>query len=128
MDTSTNPAVLNNHWRDLDSWTTRNVEPARQFDAWRAEQPEFVSVSLYRFRPLKGQVLVAVAPELVRRLVDAYYGGLGVHGERVVKEFTPTEERLLTRLSEALVETLTEVWSEVVPVKRQMMSWATSRC
>jgi flagellar motor switch protein FliM len=98
----------------------------RQFDAWRAEQPEFVSISLYRFRPLKGQVLIAVTPELVRRLVDAYYGGLGVHGERVVKEFTPTEERLLTRLSEALVETLTEVWSEVVPVKAQLMSRETS--
>ena len=35
MDTTTNPAVLNDHWRDLDSWTTRNVDPARQFDVWR---------------------------------------------------------------------------------------------
>ncbi len=98
----------------------------RHFEAWKAEQPEFTSVSLYRFRPLKGQVLVAVAPELVGRLVDAFYGGLGVHGERVVKEFTPTEERLLARLSEALIETLTEVWSEVMPVKPQLSSRETS--
>jgi len=35
MDTSTNPGVLNDHWRDLESWTTRNVDPARQFDVWR---------------------------------------------------------------------------------------------
>jgi AraC-like DNA-binding protein len=35
MDTTSHPAVLNDHWRDLDSWTTRNVDPARQFDAWR---------------------------------------------------------------------------------------------
>lgn len=98
----------------------------RQFGTWMIEQPEFISVSLYRFRPLKGQVLIAVPSELVRRLVDAYYGGLGVHGERVVKEFTPTEERLLTRLSEALIETLTEVWSEVLPVKPQMTSRETS--
>lgn len=33
--TRTDPAVLNDHWRDLDSWTTRNVDPARQFDVWR---------------------------------------------------------------------------------------------
>jgi flagellar motor switch protein FliM len=98
----------------------------RQFDGWKAEQPEFISISLYRFRPLKGQVLVAVAPELVGRLVDAFYGGLGIHGERVVKEFTPTEERLLARLSEALIETLTEVWSEVMPVKPQMSSRETN--
>jgi flagellar motor switch protein FliM len=71
-------------------------------------------------------VLIAVAPELVGRLVDAFYGGLGIHSERVVKEFTPTEERLLTRLSEALIETLVEVWSEVMPVKVQLSSRETN--
>ncbi|MCC2656405.1 MAG: hypothetical protein K0Q76_1513 [Panacagrimonas sp.] len=35
MDTTINAGVLNDHWRDLDSWTTRNVDPARQFDVWR---------------------------------------------------------------------------------------------
>jgi flagellar motor switch protein FliM len=59
-------------------------------------------------------------------LVDAFYGGLGIHSERVVKEFTPTEERLLTRLSEALVETLVEMWSEVLPVKAQLSSRETN--
>lgn len=29
------PVVLNDHWRDLESWTTRSVAPARQFDVWR---------------------------------------------------------------------------------------------
>ena len=94
----------------------------RRFDAWKAEQPEFLSVSLYRFRPLKGGILLAIAPELVGRLVDAFYGGPGIHSERLVKEFTPTEERLLTRLSEAVTETLVELWSEVMPVKAQLAS------
>jgi flagellar motor switch protein FliM len=98
----------------------------RRFDAWKAEQPEFTSVGLYRFRPLKGGLLVAIAPELVGRLVDAFYGGPGIHSERVVKEFTPTEERLLTRLSEAVTETLVELWSEVMPVKAILTSRETS--
>ena len=97
-----------------------------RFEDWKSAQPEFTSISLYRFRPLKGGVLVAVAPDLVGRLVDAFYGGLGIHTERVVKEFTPTEERLLTRLSEALIETLVEVWSEVIPVKAQLSSRDTN--
>ena len=97
-----------------------------RFEDWKVAQPEFTSISLYRFRPLKGGVLVAVAPDLVGRLVDAFYGGLGIHSERVVKEFTPTEERLLTRLSEALIETLVEVWSEVIPVKAQLSSRETN--
>ncbi|PSJ39679.1 flagellar motor switch protein FliM [Allosphingosinicella deserti] len=98
----------------------------RRFDAWKADQPEFTSVSLYRFRPLKGGVLVSIDPELVGRLVDAFYGGPGIYGERLVKEFSPTEERLLTRLSEALVDTLTEMWSEVIPVKAQLSSRETN--
>ena len=98
----------------------------RRFDNWAAEQPDFTSIGLYRFRPLKGGLLVAIAPDLVSRLVDAFYGGPGIHSERVVKEFTPTEERLLARLSEALIETLTEVWSEVMPAKAQLISRETS--
>ena len=105
---------------------TADPVTVRRFDAWRAEQPEFTSISLYRFRPLKGGLLVAIEPELVSRLVDAFYGGPGIHSERVVKEFTPTEERLLTRLSEALIETLTEVWAEVIPVKAQLSSRETN--
>ena len=105
--------------------TARSVM-VRRFAEWKAEQPEFTSISLYRFRPLKGGVLISIAPDLVGRLVDAFYGGLGIHSERVVKEFTPTEERLLTRLSEALIETLVEVWSEVIPVKAQLSSRETN--
>ncbi|HEX4739492.1 MAG TPA: FliM/FliN family flagellar motor switch protein [Allosphingosinicella sp.] len=98
----------------------------RRFEAWKAEQPEFTSISLYRFRPLKGGLLLAIEPQLVGRLVDAFYGGPGIHGERILKEFTPTEERLLTRLSEALIDTLSEVWTEVMPVKAQLSSRETS--
>jgi len=97
-----------------------------EFENWKSEQPEFTSIGLYRFPPLKGGIVISIEPELVVRLVDAYYGGSGIHGERVVKEFAPTEERLLTRLSEALVETLTEVWSEVLPIKAQLTSRETS--
>ncbi len=98
----------------------------RSYESWKAEQPEFTSLSLYRFRPLKGGLLVSIEPELIGCLVDAYYGGPGVHGERVVKEFSPTEERLLTRVSEALMETLTEVWAEVMPVEAQLTSRETN--
>jgi flagellar motor switch protein FliM len=105
-----------------------SADPVRicRFEGWKAEQPEFTSISLYRFRPLKGGLLLAIGPDLVGRLVDAFYGGPGIHSERVVKEFTPTEERLLTRLSEALIETLVEVWSEVMPVKPQLSSRETN--
>jgi flagellar motor switch protein FliM len=105
-----------------------HAEPVavEEFESWKDEQPEFTSIGLYRFPPLKGGILISIEPSLIIRLVDAYYGGSGVYGERPIKEFTPTEERLLARLSEALAETLTEVWSEVLPIKAQLTSRETS--
>lgn len=98
----------------------------RRFESWRLEQPEFSSISLYRFRPLKGAVLIALEPNFISRLVDMFYGGSGDYDERKFNEFTATEERLLTRLSEALIETLAEVWSEVITVTPQLMSRETN--
>ena len=98
----------------------------RRFESWRLEQPEFSSISLYRFRPLKGAVLIALEPSFISRLVDMFYGGSGEYDERKFNEFTATEERLLVRLSETFIETLAEVWSEVMTVKPQLMSRETN--
>ena len=89
----------------------------RSFGDWQAEQSEFISLSLYAFRPLKGQILLRIEPEFVSRLVDAFYGGTGAPTSRRPREFTATEESLLGRLAEAVIGVLAEIWSEVVPVR-----------
>ncbi len=89
----------------------------RAFGDWRAEQNEFVSLSLYGFRPMKGAVLLRFEPEFISRLVDAFYGGAGNAPLRSAREFTATEESLLGRLAEAVIGALAEVWQEVVPVR-----------
>jgi flagellar motor switch protein FliM len=98
----------------------------RRFESWRAEKPEFTSLHLYRFRPLKGGLLLAIDPEFISWLVDAFYGGNGVTQAKKAAEFTPTEERLLVRVVEALSTALTEVWSEVMPVSLQLTSRETN--
>ncbi|SMF72635.1 flagellar motor switch protein FliM [Allosphingosinicella indica] len=98
----------------------------QSFDGWRAEHPEFISLSLYRFAPLKGGVLVAMGADLVGRLVDAFYGGTGALRDSRAKEFTPTEERLIVRINEGLVAALTEVWNEILPVKPQLVARETN--
>lgn len=97
--------------------TAEAVETLR-FELWRNALPDFTSLSLYRMRPLKGGLLIGLEPAFVSRLVDAFYGGSGagpLPASRA-KEFTPSEERLLGRLTDALIEVLVEVWAEVVPL------------
>ena len=98
----------------------------RAFGDWRAEQNEFVSLSLYAFRPLKGPILLRIEPEFVSRLVDAFYGGKGTAPSRRAREFTATEESLLGRLCEALIGALAEGWSEIIPVRPQLRARETN--
>lgn len=96
------------------------------FGDWQAQQHEFTSLSLYAFKPLKGAILLSVEPEFVMRLVDARYGGTGEGVRPGAREFTATEESLLARLAEAIVETLAAVWSEIVPVQPQLRARETN--
>ena len=98
----------------------------RRFENWRTEKPEFTSLHLYRFRPLKGGLLLAIDPEFISSLVDAFYGGNGSALSKKATEFTPTEERLLIRLVDAITNALAEVWSEVMPVSLQLTSRETN--
>jgi flagellar motor switch protein FliM len=104
------------------------VEPVsiRRFENWVAELPEFTSLSVYRFRPLKNGILIAIEPRFVSQLVNSFYGGTRIAGVGRPDEFTPTEEQLLGRLADAIVQTVTEVWSEVIPVHAQIMSRETN--
>jgi flagellar motor switch protein FliM len=105
-----------------------STEPVtvRGFAEWQAEQPEFVSLSLYAFRPMKGAILLKIDPEFVSRLVDAFYGGSGAQAPRRAREFTATEESLLGRLCEALIGALAEGWAEILPVRPQLRARETN--
>jgi flagellar motor switch protein FliM len=98
------------------------------FETWRDALPEFTSLSLYRLRPMKGGMLIAIAPDYVSRLVDAFYGGAGgasVAGARR-REFTAAEERLLGRLTDAITTAVVETWSEIVTLEPMLASRETN--
>ena len=108
--------------------TQVNSEPLEtlRFEEWRASLPIFTSLSLYRLRPLKSGILLAIEPAFVSWLVDAFYGGGGAPAKAHLREFTPTEERLLARLADGIVERLIEVWGEVVVLTSALASRETN--
>lgn len=98
----------------------------RSYEEWQAEQPDFTSLSLYAFKPLKGGVLLVIEPAFISRLVDSFYGGSGVSGLTRPKEFTGAEENFLTRLAEQLIGAVAGGWSEIAAVKPQLRSRETN--
>ena len=99
-----------------------------RFETWRDALPEFTSVSLYRLRPMKGGMLIGVAPDYISRLVDAFYGGTGATGAGNARrrEFTAAEERLLARLTEGVVAAVIEIWSEIATLEPSLAARETN--
>lgn len=95
-----------------------------RFEAFRSALPSFISLNLYRMRPLKGSLMVVIDPAFVSRLVDSFYGGRGSAQSR--GEFTATEERLATRLADQIAEKLQEGWAEVMPLTLQLAGRETN--
>jgi flagellar motor switch protein FliM len=105
-----------------------DAEPAlmRPLGDWQAEQPSFAGLALYTFKPLKGNLTLAIPSEFVSRLVDAFYGGTGAAPITQGKEFTRTEESLFAKLTDALVAAFADIWREVAPIDPQLRGRETN--
>lgn len=95
------------------------------FMMWDACVPGFVSLSLYRLLPIKGLVTLRIDAALVARLVDRFYGGRGGghHGEK--HDFSPTESRLINRLSGQIMVAAVECWADIARLEPILVSRET---
>lgn len=87
------------------------------FAAWSAAVPAFSSIGVYRVAPLKGQMLLRIDATMISTLVDCFYGGLGNRPLPARGEFTPTEDRLISRISDGLIARMVESWSDILPIE-----------
>jgi flagellar motor switch protein FliM len=79
------------------------------FVQWKSEAHHRLSLNIYRLPPLKGLVLVSIDVQFIHQLVDCYYGGTGTIPERGEGEFTGSEERLITRLTDEFMDVVAGV-------------------
>jgi flagellar motor switch protein FliM len=87
------------------------------FGQWSAQVPTFSSIGVYRIAPLKGQMLLRMDAAMISTLVDCFYGGLGNRPRPARGEFTPTEDRLISRISEGVIARLSEGWTDILPLE-----------
>jgi len=81
------------------------------------------SLNLIKVRPLKGTALFVIDPKLVFIVVDNFFGGEGRFYNKIEgREFTPTEQRVISRLLNLLFEDLQSAWSPVKPLTFEYQS------
>ncbi|PJG47951.1 flagellar motor switch protein FliM [Sphingobium sp. LB126] len=88
-----------------------------EFGAWNAEVPASSSIGVYRLAPLKGQVLLRLDAAMISTLVDCFYGGIGNRALPARGEFTPTEDRLIARISDGFMTRLVECWGDMLALE-----------
>lgn len=98
----------------------------RCFEEWQRSQSDYVSLSLFRVRPTKGMMMIAIDPTFVTNMVDAFYGGTGNGLATRSGEFTPSEQRLRVRLVDAIADVLTKSWSETYPLQFEFATHETN--
>ena len=80
------------------------------------------SLNIVKIRPLRGPALCVFDPKLVFILVDNFFGGIGRHAKIEGREFTPTEQRVISMVLELAFHDLEEAWKPVLPVKFDFVS------
>jgi len=74
------------------------------------------SLNLVKLRPLRGSGLVVFDAKLVFKLVDNFFGGDGRHAKIEGREFTPTEQRVISMVLEQAFVDLKEAWKSIMPI------------
>lgn len=75
------------------------------------------SLNLIKVKPLRGTALIIFDPKLVFTIVDNFFGGDGRFQAKIEgREFTPTEQRIISKLLEITFKDLKEAWSPAMKV------------
>ena len=74
------------------------------------------SFNLFSMKPLIGNALLAIEPNLVFALIDCLFGGNGKPSTQV-RDFTQIEQRMIKKFALDLLGRFEESWSMVYPVK-----------
>ena len=69
-------------------------------------------------KPLRGSGLIVCDPTLVFAVIDALFGGAGKFHTRIEgRDFSPTEQRVIQRLLEVVIDEYKKAWAGIYPLE-----------
>jgi len=74
------------------------------------------SLNIVKIHPLRGSALCVFDPKLVFILVDNYYGGVGRHAKIEGRDFSATEQRVISLVLQDAFKDLEDAWKPVMHV------------
>ncbi|HEY9237195.1 MAG TPA: flagellar motor switch protein FliM [Burkholderiaceae bacterium] len=90
----------------------------QKYSAFLREIVVPTNFNIVSVRPLRGSGLIVCDPTLVFAVIDALFGGAGKYHTRIEgRDFSPTEQRIISRLVEVIVAEYKKAWTGIYPLE-----------
>lgn len=90
----------------------------QKYSAFLREIVVPTNFNIVSVKPLRGSGLVVCEPNLVFATIDALFGGAGKFHTRIEgRDFSPTEQRVITRLVETISAEFKKAWAGIFPIE-----------
>jgi flagellar motor switch protein FliM len=90
----------------------------QKYSAFLREIVVPTNFNIVSVRPLRGSGLIVCDPTLVFAVIDSLFGGAGKFHTRIEgRDFSPTEQRIITRLVEVIIAEYKKAWHGIYPLE-----------
>ena len=91
------------------------------YEEFVRSMPSPISVGVFEFEPLSGQVLLGISFEVISCIVNRMLGGVG-NIENQTRELTDIEKALAKKVINIIIKALDDSWNTIIPVTGKFIS------
>ena len=91
------------------------------YEEFVRSMPSPISVGVFEFEPLSGQILLGISFEVLTCIVNRMLGGVGTVDPNS-KELTDIEKALVKKIINIIIQSLEDSWNTIIPVTGKFIS------
>lgn len=91
------------------------------YEEFVRSMPSPISVGVFEFEPLSGQILLGISFEVISCIVNRMLGGVG-NIEAQTRELTDIEKALAKKIINIIIKSLEDSWNAIIPVTGKFIS------
>ena len=94
----------------------------QKYSAFLREIVVPTNFNIVSVKPLRGNGLIVCDPTLVFAIIDSLFGGIGKFHARIEgRDFSPTEQRVITRIVEVILVEYHKAWKGIYPLELEYL-------
>jgi len=91
------------------------------YEEFIRSMPSPISVGVFEFEPLSGQILLGISFEVISCIVNRMLGGVG-NIEQQTRDLTDIEKALAKKVINIIIKSLEDSWNTIIPVTGKFIS------